>query len=310
MLSRRNARIKVMQVLYGMADQIKPDTAGAEKKYRQTVDQSFEMLLFTLYLMTQVAGYAFEDAKKRRNKHLPTPLDKAFTPKLFDNEAIRSFVENPYIQKLAKDAQFDSKIADGLPEIVYKKFVKAYTDDYKDFIFLDNPSRQDYIDILLQLLKFCLRESEIFVETIWTHYPTFLDDYSLVLGAAKKIIKAMPLKEDFWKDYYPSEDAVIDFGVGLIKYIGENDRRLLETIVPELENWEPDRVAILDMILLKMGMAEFLSCPTVPAHVTINEYVELAKMYSTEKSHEFINGVLDKLWEILNTNSKIEKQIS
>lgn len=308
MLSRRNIRIKVMQVLYAATAADSFQAKDLVKDYHAKIDSSFELLLFNIYLLSKVAEIAKEDFSKRRSKHLPSAIDKAFTPKLFENELLQSFLNDNYITKLIKKAEFVEKAGDDMATVIYKKFTQAHKDEYEAYLLNADTTEDDHRDILLTLYKFCVRESEIFIETMWAHYPSWIDDDSLVIGASKKIIKAMPLEEGFYKNYLPDEEAVNDFGANLTEFLGNNDARLLQTIGPELKNWESDRLALVDMILLKMGTAEFLDCPTIPAKVTMNEYVELAKAYSTDKSKEFINGLLDRIYKVLTNNKLIQKE--
>ncbi len=308
MLSRRNIRIKVMQVLYAATADDNFMSKNLVKNYDLKIEASFELLLFNVFLLTKVAEASKQDFKKRKGKHLPNAVDKAFTPKLFDNELLQSFLSDPYIIKLIKKAEFEEKAGDDMAEIIYKKFAKAHKDEYEAYILNPNPTPSDHLEILLVLYKFCVRESEIFIETMWAHYPSWIDDDSLIIGASKKILKAMPLQQGFYKDYLPDDEAVNAFGKELTQFLVNNDARLLQTIGPELKNWESDRLATVDMILLKMGTAEFLSCPTIPAKVTINEYVEIAKSYSTDKSKDFINGLLDRIYKVLDKNNQIKKE--
>lgn len=308
MLSRRNIRIKVMQVLYAATAEDSFKVKDLLKNYHAKIEGSFELLLFNIFLLTKVTQIAKEDYKKRQSKHLPTDFDKAFTPKLFENDLIQSFLNDPYIAKLIKKSEFEEKAGEDMAQIIYKKFLESHHDEYGEFILNKNPTVEDYREILLTLYKFCVRESEIFIETMWAHYPSWIDDDSLIIGASKKIIKAMPLSNDFYKDYLPDNEAVNEFGVNLTTFLAKNDARLLQTIGPELKNWESDRLASVDMILLKMGTAEFLDCPTIPTKVTINEYVEIAKAYSTDKSKEFINGLLDRIYKVLSKNNQIIKE--
>lgn len=307
MLSRRNIRIKVMQVFYAVTAEDQPKVESIVQAYQSKIDAAFELLLFNLFLFTKVAEVSKADLKKRRSKHLPSKIDKAFSAKLYENDLLQSFLADTYIQKVIKKADFEEKAGE-IADVVYKKFISAYKDLYEAYILKADNTHEETVEILLTLFKFCFRESELFVETLWAYYPSLIDDDSLILGTTKKIIKSMPLEEGFYKNYLPDSEAVNDFGKELTRYIAKNDAQLLSIIGPELQNWETDRLASLDMILIKLGVAEFLSCPTIPAKVTINEYLELAKAYSTEKSKEFINGVLDRIYKLLQERDQIKKE--
>ena len=129
-----------------------------------------------------------------------------------------------------------------------------------------------------------------------------------MVGAVKKTLKALPAETYFYEDYRPQPDTVNDFGEKLLRAVIEDDEELLETIEPTLRNWDADRLATIDMILLKMAVCELLSFPSIPTKVTLNEFVEVSKLYSTEKSKDFINGILDRLMKQLEKEGKIQKQ--
>jgi N utilization substance protein B len=139
-------------------------------------------------------------------------------------------------------------------------------------------------------------------------FPNWIDDSSLVIGATKKVIKATPLSENFLDEHRPDADAEYAFGDTLLKRMIIEDERLLGLVEPILKNWDAERLAILDMILIKMALCEFLYFPSIPAKVTLNEYVEIAKVYSTDKSKEFINGIMDRLLKQLSDEGKIRKE--
>jgi N utilization substance protein B len=98
-----------------------------------------------------------------------------------------------------------------------------------------------------------------------------------------------------------------DFAINLLKAVHEKSEHLQTLIIPKLKNWDPERIALLDMILMKMGVAEFLYFETIPPKVTINEYIDLAKEYSTPQSGQFVNGILDNIHKELVADGKMQK---
>ena len=139
--------------------------------------------------------------------------------------------------------------------------------------------------------------------------PHWFVDESLVVGAIKRTLKMLPnVKEKFFEEFLPENEPVYDFGLELLQTVVREDEQLLEIIQPSLQNWDITRVAILDLILLKMAVSELLRFPTIPTKVTLNEYVDISKQYSTEKSKDFINGILDRLMKKLGKEGKIKKE--
>ena len=139
-------------------------------------------------------------------------------------------------------------------------------------------------------------------------YAEWVDDKSLIIGAIKKSLKKLPAEDNFFLKFFPEDETIKDFGLELLEHTFEHNKALLEYIKPTLKNWDHERLAVLDMILLKMAITEFIHFPTIPTKVTLNEYVEISKTYSTPKSKDFINGILDKILQELDADGKIQKE--
>ena len=277
----------------------------AKRLYWNKIDQSNELLLFTLYVLLKITEGSIEDSKNRQKKYLPSEEDKAFTPVLFENESTQKLASDKKLIKSFKDYAFVDKTDLDITNKIYNSFTKE--DSYKNYI-VGSHSEEDNEFILLELFKFC-RASEHFVELIGDQFFNWEDDKSVVIGSVKKVIKS--LKNEGGLDmspYLPDDETVKDFGETLLLRTFEEDSALLEKIEPVLKNWDSDRVAIIDLIFLKMAVTELLCFETIPSKVTINEYVELAKTYSTPKSKEFINGVLDTLVNELTASKEIVKK--
>ncbi len=302
MLSRRSVRIKVMQMLYALRMNEGIDLAFALKRYESSIQKSFELLIFTMWQWLQVAAYAEKEDHFRKNKLRPTKEDLAFRPILWQNELIRSLTENQPFLEYVKRYKIPVRLDADHTRQLYKTF--AQTEEYKLFLRGEMETRE----ALLFLFKFLIK-TELFQDILEGYYPTWEDDKSLLIGAGKKIIKALPLSQEdpYVFNLYPSEEAVREFGESLLRETHENDENLKAYINPMLENWDPKRVAVLDMILLKLGACEFLSFETIPPKVSLNEYVDLAKLYSTDKSKEFVNGLLDRLMKKLKKEGKMQK---
>lgn len=294
-----------MQILYAMSRDEKLTYKAALTRYREGVRKSFELYLFNLLSFVKVAEYAKQDAAKKQSKLRPTDQDKSFTPKLYENPLIQSIVQNPNFKSVIKQHRTEEIINKDHIRSLYLDFAK--TDAYKDY--LKNPKNNLDADrqAVLALYKFC-QNNELFNETLEDNFLSFKDDKSLVVGSMKKSLKALPTKEDFFEDYRPTDETVKDFGEVLLEKVHGEDTDLFGLIEPTLKNWDAERVAIIDMILLKMALCELMNFPTIPTKVTLNEFVEISKLYSTDKSKDFINGILDRLMKKLNKDGKIEKE--
>jgi len=304
MLSRRNIRIKVMQMLYAMSRDPESTFDDVLKNYRDSIQHSYELYLYNLNFLIRVAKYAVNDAERRSKKHLPTEEDKIFSPKLFQNEIVQSIVLNADFNELVNDFDLDKMIDGDAVRTLYIEFAK--TDEYKKYL-LEDALKEDHQKILLDLYK-TLVSKELYNDTVEDKYPLWGDDKSLIIGTIKKTIKGLPNSDDFCKTYRPKHETTVEFGEALLNNVHHKNEALLEIIEPTLQNWDANRVAIIDMISLKMALSELMIFPTIPTKVTINEFVEISKKYSTEKSKDFVNGVLDRLMKKLDKEGKIKKE--
>lgn len=305
MLSRRNVRVKVMQVLYASNRDASLKEGEVVKEYWKKIEDSFELLLFSLYCILQITKSASDDYEKRQTKHLPTDLDKVFKPKIWDNLMIQGLVKNGFINQKFEKAGFAQKVDKDQFKTIYNEFAKQ--EPYLDYIAKETTD-EDTLEILLELFRFS-RKNEIFVEMIEDQYANWEDDKSLIIGAIKKVLKSLPSDgKDVIMEHYPDQETTEEYGAFLLSKCLSEDAFFLGLIEPVLQNWDAERVAVLDMIMIKMAICEFLYCQTIPAKVTLNEYVELAKTYSTSKSREFINGILDRMMQDFKSKNLIIKE--
>ncbi len=305
MLSRRNIRIKVMQVLYAMSRDKEMTSRQAMLLYNESIRQSFEMYLFNLLQLVRVAEYAKVDHTSKLAKHRPTDEDKAFKPKLCDNDLVKSIQDNRGFKSLLTSYKVSEKLSDDDTRYLYNEFSK--NEDYIDFLANQEDSPETYQIVLLNLYKH-FNGSEHFNEMVEDRYFSWYDDKSLIVGAMKKTLKALPAEGDFYQEYEPTDETVREFGEILLAKVNSEKEELLQIIEPALKNWDAERVAVLDMVLLKMALCELMTFPSIPTKVTLNEYVEISKLYSTDKSKDFINGILDRLMKKLEKEGKIVKE--
>lgn len=303
MLSRRNIRIKIMQLLYASTNGT-PTQEDILSVYNEQIQQSYRLYLFNLSITSQVSDFARIDKQKRVAKLLPTDADVNFHPKLALNDLSSSITSSEDFLKEIEDAEIDIQIDESTIKSVYTEFVK--TDEYKSYQQNEDSAHEDDKAVLLALYKHCLGNA-LFEDLVDDRFNNWEDDKSLVVGAVKRTIKALPLKAETCSQFKPNHETTQEFGFKLLKLVLDDDKKIFDIIEPNLKNWDADRVAIIDMILLKMAICELLNFPSIPTKVTLNEYVEIAKLYSTDKSKDFINGILDRLMKKLENEGQINK---
>ncbi len=303
MLSRRNIRIKVLQTLYMFGRDPELSISETLDFYRSSLNRSQDLYLFNLLTLIETSKLSLKDVERKKSKYLPSEEDKKFSAKLFKNPSMQALVQESGLH----DCIAERNLTDLLEADNIKKFYKGFSksDSYRNYI-LEQSGKDSDCNILLDLYKY-LTKDEVFEESIEDHFPTWVDDKSLIIGAMKKTIKALPESPDLYRMFRPDYEAGVEFGEKLLQTVVDKDKEYEELIAPALENWEVDRVANIDMILLKMALCEFFIFASIPTKVTLNEYVELSKIYSTDKSKDFINGILDKLLKDLTEQGAITK---
>ncbi len=291
-----------MQTLYNITtleSDIKP---GEPQKILQNhFDQTRQLFVHLTYFLTEVSRYAETDSHQRAGKHLPSYEDLHVNTKLTGNKIV---------WKILEDASFKEALAKLKPqqtinkELVRRTYLKlGETQEYKAYINKPGRDNKEEKEILEFILDKLMLADENFTSYIEENFSNWDDDGEMVIQLLVNILQK-PGSADF-KEMISREKK--DFAVNLLKTVIEKSEYLQSLIIPKLKNWDPERIALLDMILMKMGVSEFLYFETIPPKVTINEYIDLAKEYSTPQSGQFVNGILDNIHKELVTQGKMQK---
>ncbi len=294
-----------MQLLYSLDRDPGVSHKDLLGRYDKAVDLAYESLMFNLFLILEIAHQAVSDKDARHAKLRPGADDPHWNAKLYENDLIQSLAKNKALRSYFDKRLFSSRLDQELLMKIYNTFSKS--PEYRSYV-LEEVDIAKHREYLLDIYR-DLRKNEIFEEMVDDQYSFWQEDKSLVIGALKKIIKQLPeVNERFFDEYLPDDDTVIDFGRKLIEVTMEQAPELEKLIEPTLKNWDMERLAVLDVIIIKMALVEFLYFPTIPTKVTLDEYVDVSKEYSTPKSKDFVNGILDKLMKTLLEEGKIKKE--
>ena len=305
MLSRHNIRIKVLQTLYAYSQSEHSHTATAERNYLKAVEESYRLYLLNMLYLLKVADYSKKDFDIKSKKFVPTEEDKKASLRLYENPVLVALRENEAFHRRLRKEKLVNLIDSDLVRKLYQEFAKS--EYHVAYLEMDTVPLREHQYCLVNLYKTMLG-NEHFLEHLEDISPTSEDDQSLIFGALKRSVRALPEDEEFFVAQLPNEEFVHEFGKELLYKSIHHNEELQELVVEKLKNWKEDRVAVLDMLLLKLGICEFLYFPSIPTKVTINEYVSLAKDYSTDKSKRFINGILDRLMKDLMDKGLIQKE--
>ena len=302
MISRRNIRVKVMQTLYSLETQDSPiSSTDAVKLLKKHFDQSRELLVFMAHFITEVARYSETDARNKASKYIPSAKDLTVNTKIAGNELLWKIVEHPsYIQALKEDKPHLTND----PELTKKIYTDlTESEKYQHYITIGAREKRDEKEILEFILNDLMLPNETFTSFIEEKFPNWDDDAEMAQTLLSSLL-SKPVAFNF-QELISAEKW--EFAKELLRTTIDKKEVAFEYIKPKLKNWDPDRIAVLDMLLMRMGVCEFLFFETIPPKVTINEYIDLAKEYSTQQSGQFINGILDNIHKELVKDDKMHK---
>ncbi|MCH8534070.1 MAG: transcription antitermination protein NusB [Flavobacteriaceae bacterium] len=306
MLTRRHIRTKVMQSIYAY-NQSKKDQIGVEEKFlNKSIHEMYDLFILNLDLIIQVKNQAKKYYELSQKKHLATPQDKAPNLKFVENQLIHQLENCDQLQLLIEDRKLRNwKDDPEIPRNIWDELFKSEL--YKSYLEDEFQSYKEDKDFVIQFYKKVLAPNDSLYEYYEDHKLTWLDDFPIVNTSIIKFLKHIKKEEEIsiptlFKNF---EDK--KFAGELFKKTVLNYNELLADTDGKTPGWEKDRIAEIDQVLICMALAEFKKFPSIPVKVTINEYLEIAKEYSTPKSSYFINGVLDKIAKDYKENDKLNK---
>ncbi|MEP7107614.1 MAG: transcription antitermination factor NusB [Ferruginibacter sp.] len=303
MISRRNIRVKVMQNLYTLdstGNELLPGQAVS--LLRNQIDQSRQLFVYLVYFISEVARYAEKDAIKKASKHLPSQSDLNINTKIVGNELLWKILEEP---------GYKEAVAEILPrfpadeELLRKTYLALIeSEEYQDYIIVQERNRKSEKEILEFIFTNLMLPNDNFISHVEELFINWEDDAEMMNVLIKNFLQK-PASFDF-NEMISKEKW--DFAKSLLETTMDKKEVSMELLKPKLKNWDAERIAALDLIIIQMGISEFLFFETIPTKVTINEYIDLAKDYSTPQSGQFINGILDNIHKELTADGKIQKR--
>ena len=306
MLTRRHIRVKVMQSLYAYSQSENDNLATEEKFLLKSMDEMYDLYLLLLNLFVEIRDHAQEYVEKSQQKHLPSEEEADPNRKFINNEVIGLLASNPSLNNALEARKLNNwKKDDEYVEILWSQLRNS--DLFASYMSTRNSTFEEDKKFLIQAFKEIIAPNEKLYDYLEDKKITWIDDLPLVNTAIVKMLqKSQAGKEQaLTRLFKNAEDK--EYAVELFRKTLLNDASLAAEMEGKTPNWDKERIADLDSILIKMAICEFLRFPSIPVKVTINEYLEIAKEYSTPKSSIFINGILDKLSKEYKEKGKLNK---
>lgn len=307
MLGRRNLRIKVMQTLYVRELHDEETLKFLEGQLKSNLHRSNMLYLTMIQYIIEVCLYVLEDKNRRLAKFLKTQEDLKLNTILARNKVVEALIADETLQLYFKQEKVGQYIDTDIIRQLYLEVTEKQR--YKEYIKLEEATIEADIDILAYIIKHVLTKNKTLDKHLEETFVNMDDDSGTLWMVLQKYVESFekngtaPFVDaiSYWEKEHP-------FALELLRKAYQHNQEITEVIRPFLKNWELERVAVMDLLILKLAMCELLYMPTIPIKVTINEYIDISKFYSTPKSKDFVNGVLDKAKNQLMDEGLIKKQ--
>ncbi|OGS69630.1 MAG: transcription antitermination factor NusB [Flavobacteria bacterium RIFCSPLOWO2_12_FULL_35_11] len=306
MINRRHIRIKVMQSVYALL-QSKSDNLKKEEDFLYTsIEKMYDLYVLMLRLLVEVKNMEKKHIEISGKKYLATTQDLNPNFKFINNEIFKLLDESVSLNAYLDDNKLNYWSLDN--EYVHEilKLIKE-SSSYAAYMKSEKCSFEEDRDFVVALFKTVVAPNEKLAEYFEDKTISWVDDIPFVNTWIVKSLNQLKPKQTFQLGNLYKDDDDKKFVVDLFRKVVLNHKEFEKEIENKTPNWDTDRIAEIDMILIKMAISEFLKFPSIPTSVTINEYIEIAKDYSSEKSSFFINGVIDKILKDFTASKRLNK---
>ncbi len=313
MLNRRVLRAKVLQAVYAYVESGEENVEVGVKYLLESIDKLYELFIWQLSFLVETKRFAERRIDENKHKHIPTPEDLNPNMRYVNNRVLLAIEDNKEFRK--KETALKINWADD-QDIVRKYYnLMRSTPEYLAYMDTENDSFSNDKAFLISMVENYFSDLEVLQDYYGEKSIFFVDDYHFVTSMLQRFLS--DIKQDFGIDshlpaIYRTERNEVnedkEFVKDLFRQTIKNSDEYGRLIGKNISNWEKERVCVMDMIILKMALAEMLCFHEIPVKVSINEYIELSKYFSTPKSKIFVNGILDRLMNQLNEENKIVKK--
>jgi N utilization substance protein B len=308
MLNRRHLRIKVLQSLYAYFQSNEENIQTVEKQLLQSIERIYDLYLFLLLSFDEIVEISEQKIEESKTKKRTIQSELEPNLKFVQNVVLRKISESKQLREASERNKVNWIGADHRE--MFKKIVTSIRENETYVIYMHNSERsfEEDKNLICDIFKSEIANSPLIYNFFEEKSIHWIDDIDLVCSMVLKTIKSIKEDDAFEiLSLYKDEEDEISFVKTLVRKTIAMDKENLHLIDELTKNWELDRIARMDIILMKMAITELQVFPNIPKKVTLNEYIEISKFYSTPKSSGFINGILDKAVEQLHQENKIVK---
>ena len=307
MINRTLIRLKIVQLMYAFYQNSGKNIDTAEKELLFSLSKAYDLYNYMLLLMVSVARYAFLQVEHKEHMNKVGHIDEVVSHRFADNQFTSQLEINHQLQEFVDTKK---KTWDNDMDYVKKLYNDIIQSDYyKEYMAMDKVTYADDRELWRKLYKNIVMKDERIDDILEEQSLYWNDDRDVVdtfvLKTIKRFDPANGANQELVPEYKDIEDQ--EFATRLFRRTIMNDEYYRSLIGKCVKNWEFNRLAYMDVIIMQIAVAELLSFPLIPISVTINEYVEIAKWYSTPKSSGYVNGIIDAVAKMLKKENIITK---
>lgn len=311
MYKRHDIRIKALQAIYSyhinMVNTLKIDKElpSSISLYKKLNEETNQMLYFFVSLVVQIADHSLKIVDLELNKRLTHTINPDKTNKFFSENPIIPYFENFLLSYQKENPKIKLLVFDD-EACLHQMFLRLLEQDiYIEYINYPQRTNKDHIRIIQYILQHIIVENQLVEMYLEDHFLNAIEDSTVVLNYLQLQVQKFSSKGIESQNVFKVN---LDFGYELIKTVIEKSAYLDSLIENKIQHWQKDRIVLLDKVILKLALTELIYFDKIPIKVTINEYIEIAKEFSTDESKNFVNGVIDGVQKQLSEEGKIIKK--
>jgi N utilization substance protein B len=306
MISRRLLRIKALLALYAFNRRDDGDLAQAEKELMFSIEKTYDLYHFILLLILEIADIANEKIDQALQKKMPTEKDLNPVRRFVDNRLITQIRENTAFKKYISSKKL-SWVNSHVPRMLYNKLTSW--EEYENYLVSPTLNYQEDKKFILKLITILFSQSEDLSSNLEEQSIYWNDDMEYVTAMIEKTLKKFKVDSNentalmpLYKNEEDEEFVKLLFRKSVI-----NQKKTSDLIDKNTTNWEVERIALMDILVMQLAITEIIEFNEIPVKVTLNEYIEIAKYYCTSKSSTFVNGILDNIVKEIREEGLLKK---
>lgn len=307
MINRALIRLKIVQIIYSFYKNEGRSINTAEKELSFSLSKAHDLYNHLLYLMVELTKYKQKKIEAGKAKRNPSEEELNPNTKFVDNLFIKQLANNIYLKEYISKQKRTWSDEENFIEELYKTISETKT--FKEYMSAPKGGYEEDKEFWRKIYKECISKNEEIDRVLeeqslyWNDDKTIIDTF--VVKTIKKFKQEAGDEQELLPEYRTDEDK--EFAIKLFRKAIEQADQNKTLIENHIENWDIERIAFMDIVIMQIALAEILNFPNIPTNVSIDEYVEISKWYSTPKSSGFINATLDACVNKLKSENKINK---